>query len=284
MAAPALSYVAGQVRRFDHDRFLTALFVPAERREAVLSLFAFNLELARARELVREPMMGLMRLQWWRDAVEGIYGGAPRRHEVIAPLAAAISDHRLERRLFDRLIDAREADMSPQPPADPAALADYAAATSGTLIRLVMTVLAAGEAESLDAGAAAEAIGTAWALTGLIRAVPFHARARRLYLPQTLIDGAGLRVEVLFELRSSPPLAEVCRQMAAAAGERLAAGRSAAQGLPRALLPALLPATLTDLYLRRLARAAYDPFDALVQEPPPGRAWRLLFANLRGRA
>jgi NADH dehydrogenase [ubiquinone] 1 alpha subcomplex assembly factor 6 len=283
MAAPALSYVADQVRRFDHDRFLTALFVPAARREAVLALFAFNLELARARELVREPMMGLLRLQWWRDAVEGIYGGAPRRHEVIAPLAAAIRDHRLERGLVDRLIDAREADMNPAPPADLAALAGYAAATSGTLARLVMAVLAGSGGVPPGAGDAAEAIGSAWALTGLIRAVPFHARARRLYLPQTVIDRAGLDVGELFELRSSPALAEACRVVAEAAGERLAEGRRRGRVVPRALRPALLPATLADLYLARLARAGCDPFDPRVQQPAPGRAWRLLLASLAGR-
>jgi phytoene synthase len=283
MAAPDLSYVADQVRQFDHDRFLTALFVPAARREAVLAVFAFNLELARARELVREPMMGLMRLQWWRDAVEGIYAGSPRRHEVVAPLAAAVRDHRLERRLLDRLIDAREADMNPAPPADLAALADYAAATSGTLVRLVMAVLAAGNDVPPGAGDAADAIGSAWALTGLVRAVPFHARARRLYLPQTVIDRAGLDVGLLFELRSSPALAEACRVVVEAARERLAAGRLAARAVPRPLRPALLPATLADIHLARLAGAGCDPFDPRVQQPAPGRAWRLLLASLTGR-
>jgi NADH dehydrogenase [ubiquinone] 1 alpha subcomplex assembly factor 6 len=278
-----LSYVADQVRRFDHDRFLTALFVPAPRREAVLSLFAFNLELARARELVREPMMGLMRLQWWRDAVEGIYAGSPRRHEVVAPLAAAVRDHRLERRLLDQLIDAREADMNPAPPADLAALADYAAATSGTLVRLVMAVLAGSGEVPPAAGSVAEAIGCGWALIGLVRAVPFHARARRLYLPQSVIDRAGLDVGQLFELRSSPALAEACRVVVDAAGERLAAGRMQARAVPRPLRPALLPATLADIYLARLARAGCDPFDQRVQQPAAGRAWRLLLASLTGR-
>jgi len=232
---------------------------------------------------VREPMMGLMRLQWWRDALEGIYGGTPRRHEVIAPLAAAIRDHRLERRLLDRLIDAREADMDPAPPADLAALEDYAAATSGTLIRLVLAVLAGNGEVPPGARDAAEAIGTAWALTGLVRAVPFHARARRLYLPQAVIGRAGLDVGQLFELRSSPALAAACREIMAAAGERLADGRRHARAVPRVLRPALLPAALADLYLARLARASGDPFDPSLQQPAPGRAWRLLLSNLTGR-
>ena len=63
------SYCANILRRQDPDRYLTALFAPADRRPDLFSLYAFNLELARARESVSEPIMGRMRLQWWRDAL-----------------------------------------------------------------------------------------------------------------------------------------------------------------------------------------------------------------------
>ena len=35
------------------------------------TLYAFNHELARAREAVSEPPLALIRLQWWREVVEG---------------------------------------------------------------------------------------------------------------------------------------------------------------------------------------------------------------------
>jgi hypothetical protein len=44
-----------------------------------------------------------------------------------------------------------------------------------------------------------------------------------------------------------------------------------------------LPAILARAYLRQLRRAGYDVFDSRLQEPPPWRVWRLLFASLRGR-
>jgi phytoene synthase len=201
---------------------------------------------------------------------------------VIEPLAAAIATHGLDRGLFDRLIDAREADMAELPPASPEALVDYAIATSGGLVRLALGVLADRNLPD-KAIAAGEAIGVAYALAGLLRAVPFHARERRVYLPQSVIDEAGLQVGELFELRSSAALREACRRVAGLATVRLEAGRAAARSLPRRLLPALLPGVLARLHLRRLAQAGYDPFTRRVQEPPPGRAWRLLAASLTGR-
>ena len=44
-----MSPAASLVRRNDPDRFLTALFAPAPRRETLFVLYAFNSELARAR-------------------------------------------------------------------------------------------------------------------------------------------------------------------------------------------------------------------------------------------
>ncbi|MGQ0675605.1 MAG: phytoene/squalene synthase family protein, partial [Rhodospirillales bacterium] len=111
-----LSYCGGEVRRHDPDRFLCALFAPAERREDLLALAAFNLELARVRELVSEPMLGRIRLQWWREALGEIYSGMPRRHAVIQPLHETIKRRGLDRALLDRMIDARESDMDGKPP------------------------------------------------------------------------------------------------------------------------------------------------------------------------
>src|SRR5215471_3773052 len=125
------AYCLDQVRRFDRDRYLTALFAAPPARSDLMALYAFNLEVAKTRETVREPMMGLMRLQWWRDSIAEIYAGGERRHQVVQPLASAIRRHALDRTLFDRLIDTREADLSETPPADLPSLLAYVDATAG---------------------------------------------------------------------------------------------------------------------------------------------------------
>jgi phytoene synthase len=281
LSPAGLSPCAAELRRHDPDRFLTALFAPAERREALFALYAFNLEVARAREMVSEPMLGRIRLQWWREAIEGIYAGTPRRHYVVDPLAAAVARHGLARASFDRLLESREADMEAEGPATLAALTDYAEGSSASLVDLALQILGEG-ALPAPAREAGRRVGVAWALAGLLRAVPFHARARRLYLPQDLVGAAGLRLEDLFELRQPPALAAVVRQVADTARAELSAAR-AVQRPPRALLPALLPGTLAGLYLKRLAAAGHDPFDARVQQAPPLRVARLIAAQALGR-
>jgi phytoene synthase len=200
---------------------------------------------------------------------------------VVEPLAAAIHRHHLSREHFEALIAAREADLDPEPPASLAALETYAEGTSGRLVWLALEVL--GE-RGAAAGRAGRAAGVAYALSGLLRAIGFHARAKRLYLPRDLVAAAGLQPQrELFELRATPGLRRVVEQVASAAEHPLAEARALRRQVPRAAVPALLPATLASADLARLKRAGYDPLDRRVAAGDPRRSWRLAWAAATGR-
>jgi len=274
------AYCLDQVRRFDRDRYLAALFATAPAHADLMALYAFNLEVAKTRELVREPMMGLIRLQWWRDCIAEIYAGNERRHQVAQPLAAAIRRHGLERAAFDRLLEARESDLGETLPANLPALVEYVDATAGSLGVLAAQVLGgAGEQEAR----AVRTVWIAWALAGLLRAVPFHARHRRVHLPEDLLAQQGLDAHDVLEQRRSPALADVARAVAAEADSHLAAGRALGRELPRRLLPVMLLGTLAAKYLRQIEAVCYDVYAPGLQDELPGRIWRLLWADLRGR-
>ncbi|MBK1669125.1 phytoene synthase [Rhodovibrio sodomensis] len=273
-----LSFCAEQIRANDHDRFLTCLFAPSGAREDLFALYAFNLEIAKVAEVVTEPMAGQIRIQWWREGLDGLYSGEPRKHQVAVPLSAAVRRHALTRDLFERLLDARERDLDTDPPATLEELEGYATDTSGTLVELACEVLGARDDASRTA---ARHAGIAHALVGLARAVPFHATQRRMMLPGNLAWTHGLDPHDLFELRQPQEVRPVVRDMAERAGDHLAKAKAAKP--PRAAVPALLPATLTRRYLRLLAAHDHDVFAPKVQTPPPGRPWRLLWASVRGR-
>ncbi len=96
--------VAELVRRHDPDRYFCTLFAPPARREALMTLYAFNHELARAAEVAREPGLVLIRLHWWREVVDG----ARRRHEVAGPLGELIAIGGVPLALLGSMIEARE--------------------------------------------------------------------------------------------------------------------------------------------------------------------------------
>jgi NADH dehydrogenase [ubiquinone] 1 alpha subcomplex assembly factor 6 len=271
--------LAARARSRDPDRYLTALFAPAERRSALFALIAFNDEIARVRETVTQPILGQIRLQWWRDAVEQIYNSKPPAHDVAQALAAAVADASLDRMLLERMIDARESDLASEPPAHIEELLSYAADTAGSLVELQLQALGARDEASEQAG---RSVGTAYALVGLIRAIPFHARARRAYVPQSVLAEKGLTSEDLF--RSEPPVAlrSAVRELAGLARLHLVEAREHAGTVPRRAASALLAATVAENYLRAIERARYDVFSPSVSQRPPGLVWRLAFRAWAG--
>jgi phytoene synthase len=256
--APSSALVA-HVRRVDHDRFLCALFAPPDKRASLFALIAFNHEIARVRESVSEPMLGEIRLQWWRETLDGLYAGAVRRHQVAEALAAAITDHALSRTWFDRLIEARARDLADAPMADLDALQAYAEASATPLGALALEVL--GAQDSAAAREATRHAATAFALVGLMRAVPFHARQSRLMLPADRMHAHGVDAGALLAGRFSVPLGAVIAEVLARARAELSLARQTAKRVPRAAWPALLPGHLAGLYARRLATLGCNPFD-----------------------
>ncbi len=101
------------VRAADPDRYFSALFAPAPLRPLLLSLYAFNHEGARVAESVREPMLGAIRLEWWRETVEGAANGTPRNHDVARGLAALFATGRVSLGDFETLIAARSFRCTP---------------------------------------------------------------------------------------------------------------------------------------------------------------------------
>lgn len=251
----AFAWCAEQVRRLDYDRWLTTLFAPVPRRRSLLALYAFNLEIARIRETVSEPMLGEIRLQWWRDAIEELYQGHARRHaalEALAPEAGAI-----DRALFERLLEARHFDLENRQPRDLAELEDYAAGTSSTLLKIGAQMFSRREPRLLEA---LDHIGVAWAMVGLIRAISFHAGANRFYVPVAVLTLKGASTRDIVELSPEKrfPLRDAISEVALCATRHLGSARRAYARPERAIQALFSPAALAQAYLRRLARIGYD--------------------------
>ena len=277
MTENSLAGCEALVRQHDPDRYYAALFAPAAKRPLLFALYAFNYEIARVAEHVREPMLGEMRLEWWREMVESARKGEPIAHDVARGLALLFRQTGLALSEIDTMLEARAAHTGAEPIASIEALEGYADATSGALMRLALRILGAGGAHD----ALAHEAGIAYALAGLLRALPFHAAQRRLYLPQSLLAEFGLTREEIFEGRGGEKLKRAMRWLAERAGNRLASARRRPR--PRKFVVAVLPATLVPLYLKPVMWRGFEPYRTRIEVPLARRQWRLLHAALRGR-
>jgi len=181
-------YVLNEVRTADRDRFLSALFAPEPQRHGLLTLLAFDHELARTRSVTREPMLARIRLEWWREAVAEAAGdGKPRAQPIVEALSEIVGHHGLpQQRLLD-LIDAREEEIE--------GALDVVAA-GHALADLQLGVLAVTDEPTRQA---ARAVGAAWLMgdgperAALLTEARTHRRAVEpaalpILLPARLLD------------------------------------------------------------------------------------------------
>lgn len=261
--ADDFDYCETLLREADKDRFVATLFAPAARRRALHALYAFNVELARVRELAREPMPGEIRLQWWRDVLSGVRSG--EAGPVASALMATIVRYRLPLKVFEAMIDAHSFDLYDDPMGSLAELEAYAEKTSSALIVLAAQILNEGrEPEVHDA---ARHAGIAYAMAGQLAAFPIHIARRQLYVPLDVLQRHGARPEDVFAGVATPPLKAALAELREVARAHLS--QVLIESIPADLMPAFLSAALVAPALKRLERSADTPFT-----PRPLPQWR----------
>jgi len=250
------TYCASLVREHDPDRFLLSLSAKGARRRALWALYAFNYEIAKTREVVTETTIGLIRLQWWQDAVAAIYDKAPvPKNMIVEDMAQAVHAFGLTRKSFETLLYAREFDLEDTAPESLDGLMNYADFTCSPLVRLSLEVLGQAEEDAV-AGAAARA----YALTGILRAIPFHMQDGHCLLPQDVMAAHGISAEN-YGHADLGALSGVVRELAAQAEAVLP---------PRVKSPHVREIkALTRLYLGQLKALDYNVFDSRMRLKPP---------------
>ncbi|KAI1431233.1 squalene/phytoene synthase [Xylaria sp. CBS 124048] len=177
----ARRYCVAQLRQSDYDSFLVRNFIPSWRRDAYDAFRALNLELVRLPELVSNPTIGQLRMQFWRNAVNDTFAGNPPKEPIMILL------HRVLTRLEEtssrsntssikfwllRVISTREKHMDNRPFPTLATLEEYAENTYSTLM---YSTLAALSVQSMHVDHLASHIGKACGIAAICRGIPVLA-------------------------------------------------------------------------------------------------------------
>jgi 15-cis-phytoene synthase len=268
------------VRRVDEDRWLAARFADGPGRERLNALYAFVYEVSRIPEAVREPDLGAIRLQWWRDAVDGLFQGkSSADNDVVAGLGGLIEWASLDRALIDGLIDAREKDLEERPFENWPEFEAYVDATAGAVIRLAAKVCAPDLMQTKQHQALFDNAGRVWGYTGLVRALPVWNARRRTFFPQKLLDHVHLDRETLFSGVTIHETSAACRATLERAVSAHREVSRLAYAAPNEFFPAYGYVALVRDYMRALDR----PYDGVAKLPLFKRQMRLVTASATGK-
>ncbi len=260
-----LTYSGNLIRQHDPDRFLLSVLMPAEYHKALWALFAFNYEVAKTREVVSETTIGLIRLQWWREAIGEIYDGLPiRKHEILDDLAEAIKRYDLPREAFEELIYTREFDLEGVAPETREGLNLYLKGVSATLSLLALLILdePANDTDVVD-------ISTCYGLVGIARSLPFMLSKGHVMLPQDLLKENNLSPKKICDFNCKDDLVQVI--------EQLLQTKTPYRKLKSRYLKALQ--AMTKIYEKKIVANRYNVFDSKMAVPARFMALRVWFAS-----
>jgi phytoene synthase len=273
--------VVAIARAGEPDRYLAALLAPAPEREALLALAAFAAELARIpQRVVREPVMGEIRLEWWRTALTSPEGDSAG-HSVADAMRLAIRRHRLPAHLLDDMIEARALELCAAPFADEAAVQDFLWRTEGALFALAARVL--GLATGKAAEDACRAAGHAYGLARLLLGLPRSLSLGRVPLAASQMAAAGLSAHELLGGAGDAQVEALMQAHFAQIRGSLAEARRHVGRLPQRARVVFLPLALVEPYVRRLERMGGEALRAEAEVVPLTRVWRIAGAHLLGR-
>lgn len=267
------------LRDTDRDRYLACLLAPAEKRGPLAALYAFNAEIARVRDLVREALPGEIRLQWWRDLLEGEADGDAMANPLAAGLLACVKEYRLPVAVLTDMIEARIFDVYNDPMESRSALEGYAGETASALIQLASLILDPKNAPK-SAEAAGHA-GVAQTVAGTLLLMPIHRRRGQIYLPADLMAATGLTPEALLAGNDPAAATRAVEAFVGLGRDHLAKAR-AANGVSLANCAAFLPVALVAPILKAAEKTGAGVLDGTLQPPQWRRQWWMWRALRRG--
>lgn len=261
--SPSAAFVRGEARDLDYDRYLAALLSPARARDALMTVAAFHGEIARIPTSVREPAMGAIRLQWWRETL-GTDATSPTGSPVADRVRHDIASGELPIAEVLSIIDAYETLLQPGALADAAALGAFLDASQGAAFRLSARILGSedGFARGI-VGAAAQSYGR----VQLMRALPLLLAKGHNPLAQGPVQDWSPVVQPIFAA-ARKSLGEVRRLMPVAS---------------LTLRSTILPVALVEPYLAALERLGSKVASEQAEISPWSRVWRIYIARRRGR-
>jgi 15-cis-phytoene synthase len=280
MGSAGADYLGRVARDGEPDRYLSALLASAKARPLLLALAAYSAELRHIPEAVkREPMMGEVRLQWWRDTLHTLAKGERIGHPVADVLGEGISDGCLPLDLLLDVTNARAFDLTSGPFAGEQALRIYLEHTECKLFLLATRVLGGTDA-SLDL--ACRAAGEAYGLARVLLDLP-HALARGcLRLPVTE-DASSELALALRSGRSDDAVRQLLAGLACQARRMLATARQTVHRMPRPMRVAFLPLALVEPYLAACEQQDRDPLHQVCEVTPIVRLCRIAIGHWLGR-
>lgn len=279
MTADNATLSADHVRTHDFDWYAALQFAPADKRSACIAVFAYLAEVARIRSLVSDPMPGEIRLQYWRDTLNGAAHDAVEANPLAASLLQAIEAHSIPIAPLLAVLDARTFDLYDDAQPTIGDLEGYAGEAWSGPISLAASVLSGNN--PADFADVAGHGGVALCIARILVDMPRWAGRGQCFLPADLMEKHGLDRSTLVAGKVTPELTKCLQALAGTGLDHLEKAADQASSIPASSHALLLPFALARPTFIKAEIWAADPFNRTLQVAKWRRLWALWRASKR---
>nr|XP_033789063.1 NADH dehydrogenase (ubiquinone) complex I, assembly factor 6 isoform X2 [Geotrypetes seraphini]XP_033789064.1 NADH dehydrogenase (ubiquinone) complex I, assembly factor 6 isoform X2 [Geotrypetes seraphini] len=219
--------------------------------------------LRQVKDMVSQKDIGLMRMQFWKEAVDDMYRDNPPHQPVAMELWKAVKRHNLTKRWLVRMIEEREKNLNDQAYHTIQDLETYAENTQSSLLYLMLETLGV---KDIHADHAASHIGKAQGIVTCLRAVPYHSSRRKVLLPVNICILHGASQEDFIRRSEEKKVRDVIFDIASQAHLHLEHARSFSKNVPLKAFPAFIQTVALDDYLNKIRKADFSIFHPNLQK------------------
>ncbi|XP_061574486.1 NADH dehydrogenase (ubiquinone) complex I, assembly factor 6 isoform X2 [Cololabis saira] len=228
------------------------------------------------KDSVSQKTIGLMRMQFWKTAIEEIYRDDPPNQPVASELWRAVRKHSLSKRWLLRIITEREKDLDDRAYRNLQELETYSENTQSSLMYLLLECLGV---KNVHADHAASHIGKSQGIVTCLRATPYLSSRRKVYLPMDICMLHGASQEDFIRSSREQIVRDVVYDIASQAHVHLQHARSFSHSVPAPATPAFLPTVVLEDYLQRVRKVDFDVFHKSLQSRNPLLPIQLYFRS-----
>ncbi len=269
----------GALREADPLRYAAVLYMPQEKRAPIASIWLFQSEIERIRDLVSEPLPGEIRLQWWRDVFLGMRDGEAKQNPLAVDLLETIDANGLSRDLFVTFLEAMTFDLYEDPMREGAQFEGHMGETQSVFFQMICQILAG---ERLQDGTAAGHAGVAFGVMRTLVDTAKHRARGQIYVPSNMLDTRKITADKWLASDNTAEKCDAIKDFTAFGLDHLAKANSALTDLPVNCRIAFLVLAVCGKTLERAREKPLDAFNGNIALGPLQTHWTLLKAALRG--
>jgi 15-cis-phytoene synthase len=181
-------YCQNKAARSGSSFYYSFLFLPADKRRAIIALYAFCREVDDIVDARLEPAIARVKLAWWRQEIGRLFDATPQ-HPVAKALAGPIREYNLPREHFLEIVDGMEMDLDQDRYPGFRELSLYCHRVASMVGMMSAEIFGYEDRRTLKY---AHNLGTAFQLTNILRDVREDARRGRLYIPLDELQRFGV--------------------------------------------------------------------------------------------